>query len=254
MSKKIVSILHPYLESRRQEIEVGLYPKNHLWGIDALENSKKFDVNFIIKDKIRIPTLLEKLLDRSIFRNSPGTKAELSAYFALKKSDFIYSVCGPLGITKLFPNKVLAWTFKIPSPSLKKSIQLSYSENNLRKSAGFFCLTPRAANYFNQFATSIFIPWCVDMDLFNGKTDTDDEFPEPFFLATGKTERDYGTLIKSAHKVAAEIRIIAPNYQKPSQLPSNINWVNSSSDPRIKRLTTQPFANGILNARLFASL
>ena len=44
------------------------------------------------------------------------------------------------------------------------------------------------------------------MDLFNGKTDTDDEFPEPF-LATGKTERDYGTLIKSAHKVAAEIRI-----------------------------------------------
>ena len=130
--------------NQRQEIEVGLYPKNHLWGIDALENSKKFDVNFIIKDKIRIPTLLEKL-DRSIFRNSPGTKAELSAYFALKNQISYIQFADP-GITKLFQQSF--GQYLNSSPSLKNSSSFSYSENNLRKSAGFFCLTPRAANYF----------------------------------------------------------------------------------------------------------
>ena len=196
-----------------------------------MEKSDKFDLEFLKTHEIRIPRLFEKLLDRSIFRNSPGAKAELSAYLASKNSDFIYSVCGPLGTTKLFPNKVLAWTFKIPSPSLKKSIQLSYRENILNKSAGFFCLTPSAESYFSQFAPSIFIPWCVDMDLFDPKKEIDNEYSKPFFLATGKTERDYETLIKSAYNVAAEIRIIAPNCQKPSQLPANINWVDSSVDP-----------------------
>ena len=170
-------------------------------------------------------------MDKSIFRNSPGSRAELSTYFSSKTSDFIYSVCGPLGTAKLFPNKVIAWTFKVPSSKSKNSIQLSYRENTLKKTAGFLCLTPKAENYFNQFSTSFFIPWCVDMNLFDGKSHTDQEYSKPFFLATGKTERDYDTLVKSAHNVAAEIRIIAPNYQKPGKLPANVNWVDSSSDP-----------------------
>jgi glycosyltransferase involved in cell wall biosynthesis len=231
MSRMKISILHPYLESRRSEIEAGLYPKNHLWGIDALEKSEVFEINHIKTNNVRLSSFLENLLDRSIFRNSPGSRAELSAYFASKTSDFIYSVCGPLGTTKLFPHKVISWTFRVPAQISKNSIQISYRKNTLKKTAGFLCLTPKAENYFSQFATSIFIPWCVDMDLFDGKTDTDQEYSKPFFLATGKTERDYDTLIKSAHNVAAEIRIIAPNSQKPFKLPDNINWVNSSIDP-----------------------
>lgn len=196
-----------------------------------MEKSDNFQLKFLKTNEIKLPSLLERLLDRSIFRNSPGTRAELSAYFASKSSDFIYSVCGPLASTKLFPNKVVAWTFKIPSSSSNSSFQLSYRENQLNKSAGFFCLTPSAQSYFMQFALSRFIPWCVDMDLFDGKTDIDEEDKKPFFLATGKTERDYDTLVKSAHNVSAEIRIIAPSCHKPSQLPANINWVNSSTSP-----------------------
>lgn len=200
-----------------------------------MEESDKFEFKFIKTNKIKLPSLLERLLDRSIFRNSPGTRTELSAYFASKNSDFIYSVCGPLGTSLLFPNKVLAWTFKTQK-SDNQSYQLAYRKNQLNKSAGFFCLTPSAENYFNQFAPSRFIPWCVDMELFDGKTDIHEEYPKPFFLATGKTERDYDTLVKSAYNVSAEIRIIAPNCQKPSQLPQNVNWIDSSIDPPDKAI------------------
>ena len=231
MGRKKISILHPYLESRRSEIDAGLYPKNHLWGIDALEKSEIFDITHIKSNDVRLPSFLEKLLDRSIFRNSPGSRAELSTYCASKASDFIYSVCGPLGTTKLFPNKVVSWTFRVPPPTFENSIQLSYRKNTLNKAAGFLCLTPKAENYFSQFATSIFIPWCVDMDLFDGPKDFEQEPSKPFFLATGKTERDYDTLIKSAHNVPAELRIIAPNHQKPNVLPANINWIDSSTEP-----------------------
>jgi glycosyltransferase involved in cell wall biosynthesis len=231
MGRKKISVLHPYLESRRSEIDAGLYPKNHLWGIDALEKSEIFEINHIKSNNVRLPSFLEKLLDRSIFRNSPGSRAELSTYFASKTSDFVYSVCGPLGTTKLFPHKVISWTFSVPAPTSESSIQLSYRKNTLKKTAGFLCLTPKAENYFNQFATSIFIPWCVDMDLFDGKTDTYQEHSKPFFIATGKTGRDYLTLVKAAYLVDSEVRIIGPSIQKPKVLPSNVTWIDTSSDP-----------------------
>jgi len=230
MIKQKVSILHPYLESRRSDIEAKLYPKNHLWGIDALENSEKFEIKHIKSNEVRIPSFLEKLLDRSIFRNSPGAKAELSTYFSSKTSDFIYSICGPLGASKLYPNKVITWTFGVPSPKLKNSIQLSYRENTLMKTAGFLCLTKKAEEYYSQFAPAKFIPWCVDLDLFNGKL-ADEKPNKPFFLATGKTGRDYKTLIKAANQTNAKIKIIGPNSQKPENIPINVNWIDTSRNP-----------------------
>ena len=38
---------------------------------------------------------------------------------------------------------------------------------------------------------------------------------KPFFLATGKTGRDYTTLINGAKNIDAELRIIGPKYQNP---------------------------------------
>jgi hypothetical protein len=92
--KKVISILHPYLEERRSDITAGLYPQNHLWGIDALEKSDKFDLNFLSTNGIKMPTLVENLLNRSFFRNSPSATADLLAYNASKSSDYIYSVYG----------------------------------------------------------------------------------------------------------------------------------------------------------------
>lgn len=188
-------------------------------------------MNYLDTNKINIPTLLERILNRSFFRNSPGAVAELLAYNASKYSDYIYSVCGPLATTRLYPKKVVAWTFAISPNTTLPSPQLAYQKKNLRNAAGFFCLTPKGYNHYKQYAKSVFIPWYVDLELFNITNSENHERTTPFFLATGKTERDYKTLIDSARYVKAEIRIIAPLNQKPKQLPPNVTWINSSSNP-----------------------
>ena len=178
-----------------------------------------------------MPLLIEKLLNKAFFRNSPGTIAELLAYNASKSSDYIYSVCGPLATTRLYPEKVVAWTFALPPKTKLLSPHLSYQKNSLRKSAGFFCLTQNGYNHYKQYAKSVFVPWYVDIELFNIPEAKIHEQTTSFFLATGKTERDYKTLIESAYHVKAEIRIIAPQSQKPKKLPLNVRWINSSSNP-----------------------
>lgn len=178
-----------------------------------------------------MPKLVEKLLNKAFFRNSPGAIAELLAYNASKSSDYIYSVCGPLATTRLYPEKVVAWTYAIPPHTTLLSQQLTYKKNNLWNSAGFFCLTPNGYIHYKQFAPSVFVPWYVDIELFNIPQAEMHERKTPFFLATGKTERDYITLIEGAYHVNAEIRIIAPLNQKPKELPTNVTWINSSSNP-----------------------
>ena len=50
-------------------------------------------------------------------------------------------------------------------------------------------------------------------------------------MASGKTGRDYHTLVKAAFKTKAEIRIIGPRQQKPFNIPANVNWIDTSSNP-----------------------
>ena len=89
---------------------------------------------------------------------------------------------------------------------------------------------PKAEEKFRQFAPSRFLPWCVDLELFNGKS-ANKKPKKPFFLATGKTERDYKTLTQAAQKVSAEVRIIGPSSLCPENLSSNVRWINTSDDP-----------------------
>ena len=204
---------------------------NHLWGIDALEDSGNYLLNYLDTNKCKMPKLVEKLLNKAFFRNSPGATAELLAYNSSKSSDYIYSVCGPLATTRLYPEKVVAWTFALPPKTKLLSPHLAYQKKSLRNSAGFFCLTPNGYNHYKQYAPSTFVPWYVDLELFNIDNSENNCNTTPFFLATGKTERDYKTLIESAYHIKAEIRIIAPLSQKPNKLPLNVRWINSSSNP-----------------------
>jgi len=171
-------------------------------------------------------------LNRFIFRNSPGLQYEFSAWKKSQNSDLIYSVCGPLSFSRFYKRCCLvSWVFRPPiCAGAKLSITDPYHPKNLSAHKGFFCLTKSAQNYFSQFAPSKFIAWCVDQDMFDGKPPLQKPH-KPFFLATGKTGRDYATLVKSAKEVAAEIRIIGPINQKPENLPSNVNWIDTSSNP-----------------------
>ena len=235
--RPVVCCLHPYLEERREEIENGKYPLNHLWGIDAIETTPPWDTRVLSTFSLKIPSLLESLLNRSVFRGSPGAKVELTALKASKQADLIYSVCGPLALSRLYPKKLVSWTFR--NPTLQKNrlkfAHQAYKPGNLYANAGFLCLTPTAEKNFSKFAPSKFLPWCVDLEMFRPSKETS-LLPKPFFFASGKTQRDYETLVKAAPMVDAEIRIIGPSHLRPSTIPSNINWINTSYDPPDKAI------------------
>ena len=208
---------------------MGLYPKHHLWGVDAIEQNEDFDINWIRINNTEFHPLLERILNRTIFRGSLGVNIERSIIRASHNSDLIYSVCGPPAVAKYMNKKIISWVFRPPVKS-DSNFMKSYSYGSLSAHKAFFCLTPNAEKYYSQHAKSMFIPWCVDLDLFDGKQSTHNQ-DSPFFLATGKTGRDYATLVNAAHLVNAEIRIIGPQKQKPDKLPSNVNWINTSSNP-----------------------
>jgi glycosyltransferase involved in cell wall biosynthesis len=224
-----ISIVHPYLENRLNEIN---YPLHHKWAIDAVVEHPSWEAQLLTTSKLKLPQKLEFFLNKTVFRGSPGSNVELSVRKAAKKSDLVYSISGPLALAHLYPKKLLSWVFTEP-PGLGRGFKLahrSYKPYNLRSNAGFLCLTPRAEEYYSRFAPSKFIPWCVDMELFDGAPPK--KVPEkPFFLATGKTYRDYETLVKAAKNIAAEIRIIGPTTQKPEDLPSTVKWIDTSSNP-----------------------
>jgi len=224
-----ISIVHRYLENRLNENN---YPSHHKWASDAVENYSNWEAQILSTSSFQIPRLIEMLLNKALFRGSPGAQVEVSAWKAAKNSDLIYSISGPLALAHLYPKKLLSWVFTEP-PALGRGFKLAhraYKPYNLRSNAGFLCLTPKAEEYYSQFAPSKFIPWCVDLGLFDGAPPK--KLPKkPFFLATGKTYRDYATLVKAAKNIAAEIRIIGPTTQKPENLPSNVNWIDTSSNP-----------------------
>ena len=224
-----ISVVHSYLENRLNESN---YPSHHKWASDAVIEHPSWEAQLLTTSKFKIPQKLEFFLNKTVFRGSPGSQVELSAWKDARKSNLIYSINGPLALAHLYPKKLLSWVFSTP-PKITNGLKLahrSYKPYNLKANAGFLCLTPKAEEYYSKFAPSKFIPWCVDLELFDGAPPK--KLPEmPFFLATGKTYRDYVTLVKAAKKVSTEIRIIGPTSQKPEDLPSNVKWIDTSSDP-----------------------
>ena len=198
-----------------------------MWGIDGLEHSDDFETEMINTEEILINGLLERVLNKTIFKGTLGAKIELSALKASRHSDLIYSVCGPLAITRFIPKKIISWVFR-PPKKLSQNYFNSYNNKNLSSQSSFLCLTKIAEEYFSQFSSAKFIPWCVDLDLFDGRQA---KAKTPFFFASGKTGRDYETLIKASQLTKTEIRIIGPNKQKPATLPSNIRWLDTSKNP-----------------------
>ena len=225
-----IGCLHPYLEGRESDIVSGKYPYQHSWGCLSLSKSSVFSSEVITPSSLNLPKSLIKVVDRIFFTRSVGFNYEFGLSRKYKHLDVIYSVSGPLSsVTRLKNTKLVSWVFRPPLQSPTNPFH-AYHKSNLKKNHGFLCLTPTAEKYFSNFAPSRFIPWCVDLDLFDGKPPkTNDN--APFFLATGKTERDYKTLIESCKITNINLRIIGPADQKPNDLPENIMWLSTSADP-----------------------
>ena len=227
---KRLSLLHPYLEGRRQDIANGLYPRQHLWGVEEIEKDQSWSSKIVETQNVRLHHFLERILNRFLFRRSPGVKAEIACWRAAQSSDLIYSVCGPLSLSRFYQRtKLISWVFRMPQILTKQAFD-PYSSKNLDSHAAFFCLTPSAEKSFSKHSFTKFLPWCVDLEMFDGKP-PEKKPDRPYFLATGKTGRDYETLIAGAEHVAAELRIIGPKQQRPPLLPKNVKWIDATEDP-----------------------
>ena len=142
------------------------------------------------------------------------------------------------------PQKLVSWTFRNPifqGNGLKLAHQ-AYKPRNLSANAGFLCLTPTAEKDFSKFAPSKFLPWCVDLEMFRPSEKTSPP-QKPFFFASGKTKRDYDTFVKAAPKVNAELRIIGPSHLKPTKIPPNVNWIETSLNPPDKAIDYHTLRN-----------
>ena len=225
-----VGILHPYLEGRDIDIISGKYPYQHSWACISLSRSSNFTTEVITPSNFNFPQSIIKIINRVFFPRSAGFNYEFGLSEKYRHLDLIYSVSGPLSsVNRLKKTKLVSWVFRPPAKNPTNPFD-PYHKSNLKKNHGFLCLTPTAEKYFSHFAPSRFIPWCVDLDLFDGNPPLNQEVA-PFFLATGKTERDYKTLIESCKMSNINLRIIGPADQKPNDLPENIMWVSTSTDP-----------------------
>ena len=227
---KKLSLIHPSLEGRRQDVANGLYPRQHLWGVEEIEKDQSWSSKIVETQNVRLHHFLERILNRFLFRRSPGVKTEIACWRAAQSSDLIYSVCGPLSLSRFYQRaKLISWVFRMPQILTKQAFD-PYSSKNLNSHSAFLCLTPDAERSFSKHSLSKFLPWCVDLELFDGRPPK--EKPDSdFFLATGKTGRDYQTLIDGAAAVSTELRIIGPEEQRPKNLPSNVKWLNTTEDP-----------------------
>ena len=125
-------------------------------------------IELLRSNSIKLPQSFEKLANRFLFRNSPGVKAELSALRASRRATLIYSVCGPLSLLPFFGQaKLVSWVFRQPKEPAK-GLFSPYSQDKLKRHAAFLCLTKRCSNAFAPHSLSKFMPWCVDMKVFDG--------------------------------------------------------------------------------------
>lgn len=234
---KKIHILHPYIENRLNDITNGLYPRHHLWGLEGLSNNDFVESSLVKSNAFRIPKILERILNKILFDDSSSLSIELTAIKASFNCDLLYSVCGPLALARFHSKrcKLVSWVFRMPK-FRKRAIFHSYKSNNLSLHDGFLCLTPNCAKDFSSFGISKFLPWCVDRNLFYPKKECDNSPKKPFFLATGKTGRDYATLIKAACEINADFRIIGPINQRPHIIPKNVKWISGTQDPPDKAI------------------
>ncbi|MBG29605.1 MAG: hypothetical protein CMI31_06340 [Opitutae bacterium] len=235
-------VVHRYLEGRLSEIESGSYPKHHLWGLEAFEGKTE-----LAKTKGNsIVLLLGKCLKKIAKGRFGDTEAELAIIVRRNQPDLIYVASGHLFFIpilrrlRIIKAKLVTWVFRKPPKSPWWKLQnLHLSGPVARGFDGILCLTRKAESDFKDLAPDShvrFVPWGVDTKMFNPspvKQKTSD-----FYLAIGKTERDYETFLNACGKTKRNFRIIAPReVAQGRKIPSNVRFVECSTDPPDKAIS-----------------
>ena len=236
-SRRRVLVLHPYLEGREGEISKGLYPKNHLWGIDGLRKAGWQVEHIKTKDNNLFCRIAKKLSDYTRGRLN-DISAEFKVLRYLKCTDIIYDVSGTLFLLPLLRSlgiiktKIVVWIFRSPQKApFWKFRNLRFTQVAMRGYDGILCLTKRAEGYYHKKYPRALVrnmDWGADLDFFKPHSAT----KEKFLFSVGKINRDYKTLIEVLSQVDFPCRIIAPEELfKEISLPPHVELIKGSKEP-----------------------
>ena len=178
-------------------------------------------------------------------------------------SILLYSVCGPLSLIPFFGKaKVISWVFRKPK-LIENGFFSPYSSSKLNKHTAFLCLTPNAYKSFQVHAHSKFLPWCVDLDIFNTNL-SNKKKNKHFFLATGKDDEEQIILKEILDSDFKNLCVPLDNFSIKETLPiiksCNLSICNDSSFSHlsaavgVKTITLMadtPLIYGNYNSKMF---
>ena len=220
---------------REAEIEKGLYPDSHYWGKAGML-AAGWDVEHLKTRDGKLITRFGQWLTKLTRDRLGGFHAELKLICRTRNVDIIYSFGLHLFFVtllrklRLIRAKVVIWVFREPAPTPWWQFRnLDLSRWNLSGCDGILCLTTKCEAAFKKKSPRSnvkHIPWGVDTNLFFPNTKPSNEY----FLAVGKTGRDYRTFLEACSQANANFRIIAPDWSvDTAKIPANVTYL--STDP-----------------------
>jgi glycosyltransferase involved in cell wall biosynthesis len=240
--KAKICYVNTYLEGREADVSKGLYPRNHLWGADALQD-QGFEVTIAPgRGTDFISQVARKLSKLTKFRLG-DLEQEWQIIKLLRQGfDAIYVANGDLFFLILLKKlnllsiKIVTWVYT--PPKIFPVWQFRNVKNSpwlLQGYDGFLCLTKKAAQYYSAIAPKAFVKnldWAADTVLFSPRQETQ---PNAFFFCCGRTNRDYATLMQAAKKIDFSIyALVSPSYLSGLEIPSNVRLIqgpeNASND------------------------
>jgi len=232
-----IAWVHIDILDKIKDFDKGLYPKSHLWGY-PLESKDGFHaLNPFNKNRwLHVLSTFYEYITKARFGN---LLIEISLLLKIKEYNSIYCISGKLfwiPILKKFGlirTKLIILIYRIPEKApVWKFHNLHLSEFILRAFDGINCLTQKTADELivrlGKDKEIKYLPWCTDEKFFlnNNKSDS------KYFFSSGKTNRDYETLLDTIKRVPEKKFILIGHFPKDKALNqiANLDIIHSAKD------------------------
>ena len=236
MNSNKVAWIHIDILTRAHEFGQGTYPKSHLWGYPLEKKSGRNTLNPLISSKL-IQWICKTY--NSLTKNRLGNLLiELSLLKDIRQLSCIYCVSGRLFWIPLLKGlglinaKLVILIYRLPENSpWWKLHDLHLSKYILNNYDGINCLTKKTETNLKVLLKKDgiqiqYIPWGTDHFFFKRSCSVNKSI---FFFASGKTNRDYKTLVRAANKLPDIQFILIGHFDIDESNGSNIHIIKSST-------------------------
>ena len=236
-----IAVVNVYLEGRENLCERNEYPRSHLWGADYLARNGA-DVSYIYPRPGLLSRLALKLANAARSRLG-NLDYDLALLRRSREFDVIYIPNGRLLLCQLakalglIRAPLVYWTYLPPNETAVWRLRDLWERWPFHRGiTGLLCLTSASAEGYRRSwpkTRVAHLEWTPDNLMFPG-SQSDGEF----YLACGRTNRDYHTLLAAAAAVDVPFVILASRTLiGAAPIPPNVRFIegpkNAGSDKGI---------------------